>query len=59
MDRSSQKTPASYGLNIIAKVKPGREHAVRDYAKTIGPAVQDNPSVLWPVEGPRSYSLSG
>ena len=27
------KTPACYGFTIIAKVKPGREQAIRDYGK--------------------------
>ena len=26
------RTPANYGFTIIAKVKPGREQAVRDYS---------------------------
>ena len=29
------KTPANYGFTIIAKIKPGREEAVRAYGKTI------------------------
>ena len=44
------KTPASYGFTIIAKVKPGREQAVREYAKTIEAAVRDRPSVLGPLK---------
>ena len=44
------KTPASYGFTIIAKVKPGREQAVREYAKTIEAAVRDSPSVLGPLK---------
>ena len=44
------KTPASYGFTIIAKVKPGREQAVRGYAKTIESAVRGNPSVLGPLK---------
>jgi hypothetical protein len=44
------KTPASYGFTIIAKVKPGREQAVREYAKTIESAVRGNPSVLGPLK---------
>ena len=27
------RTPANYGFTVIAKVKPGREHAVREYGK--------------------------
>jgi hypothetical protein len=40
------QTPANYGFTIIAKVKPGREQAVRDYAKTIEEAVKGDPTVL-------------
>ena len=29
------QTPANYGFSVLAKVKPGREQAVRDYANTI------------------------
>ena len=29
------RTPACHGFTIIAKVKPGREQAVRDYGKSI------------------------
>jgi hypothetical protein len=44
------KTPANYGFSILAKVKPGREAAIRDYAKTIESAVRDNPGVLGPLK---------
>jgi hypothetical protein len=44
------KTPANYGFSILAKVKPGREAAIRDYAKTIEGAVRDNPTVLAPLK---------
>jgi hypothetical protein len=44
------KTPANYGFSVVAKVKPGREQAIRDYGKTIEKAVQDNPSVLAPLK---------
>jgi hypothetical protein len=44
------RTPACYGFTIIAKVKPGREQAVRDYANTIESAVQNTPSVLAPLK---------
>jgi hypothetical protein len=40
------KTPANYGFSVVAKVKPGREHAIRDYAKTIEEAVKADPAVL-------------
>src|SRR5579883_1675729 len=29
------RTPANYGFTIIAKIKPGREEAIRSYGKTI------------------------
>jgi len=29
------RTPACYGFTIIAKIKPGREDAIRAYGKTI------------------------
>ena len=44
------KTPANYGFSVLAKVKPGREPAIRDYAKTIESAVRDNPGVLAPLK---------
>jgi hypothetical protein len=44
------KTPANYGFSVLAKVKPGREPTIRDYAKTIESAVRDNPSVLAPLK---------
>ena len=34
------RTPACYGFSIIAKVKPGREDAIRDYGKTIQAAIE-------------------
>ena len=37
------KTPANYGFTIIAKVKPGREQAIREHGKTIEKAVAENP----------------
>src|SRR6476660_7337140 len=40
------RTPANYGFTIIAKVKAGREQAVRDYSKTIEAAVKADPHVL-------------
>jgi hypothetical protein len=44
------KTPANYGFSILAKVKPGREAVIRDYAKTIEGAVRDTPNVLAPLK---------
>jgi hypothetical protein len=43
------QTPACYGFSIIAKVKAGREEAIREYGKTIEAAVKGNPSVLAPL----------
>jgi hypothetical protein len=40
------KTPANYGFSVVAKVKPGREQAIRDYARTIEEAVKADPAVL-------------
>ena len=40
------RTPACYGFTVIAKVRPGREQAIRDYGKTIEAAVKDSPNVL-------------
>jgi hypothetical protein len=40
------KTPACYGFSVVAKVKPGRENAIRDYGKGIEEAVKGDPSVL-------------
>lgn len=43
------RTPANYGFTVIAKVKPGREDAIREYGKTIEQAVRDSPTVLAPL----------
>jgi len=43
------RSPANYGFTVIAKVKPGREEAIRDYGKTIEDAVKGNPTVLAPL----------
>ncbi len=40
------RTPACYGFSVVAKVKPGREQAIRDYGKNIEEAVKADPSVL-------------
>jgi len=44
------KTPANYGFTIIAKIKPGREEAIREHGKTIEKAVAESPSVLAPLK---------
>jgi hypothetical protein len=40
------KTPACHGFTIIAKIKPGREDAIRAYGKTIEKAIADLPDAL-------------
>ena len=40
------RTPACHGFTIIAKVKPGRVDAVREYGKTIEKAVAGDPHCL-------------
>lgn len=44
------RTPACYGFSIIAKVKEGREEAIREYGKTIEAAVAADPDVLAPLQ---------
>ena len=34
------KTPANYGFTIIAKVKPGREEAIREHGNIIEEAIK-------------------
>ena len=43
------KTPANYGFSVLAKVKPGREEAVRAYGKDLEAAVAADPTVLAPL----------
>src|SRR5438046_3209495 len=40
------RTPACYGFTIIAKVKPGRENAVREYGKKIEETIAGLPDGL-------------
>jgi len=40
------RTPACYGFTLIAKIKPGREDAIRAYGKTIEKAIADLPDAL-------------
>src|SRR4051794_11120395 len=44
------RTPANYGFTVIAKIKPGREEAIREYGKTIEKAVVETPNVLAPLK---------
>jgi hypothetical protein len=43
------RTPACYGFTIIAKVKEGREEAIREHGKKLEKAVADSPDVLAPL----------
>jgi hypothetical protein len=43
------RTPANYGFSLVAKVKPGREQAIREYGKVIEGAITANPTVLAPL----------
>jgi hypothetical protein len=40
------RTPACHGFTLIAKIKPGREHLIREHGKTIENAVEGDPYVL-------------
>src|SRR5215216_7342267 len=40
------RTPANYGFTIIAKIKPGREQAVREYGTKIENTIRDLPDGL-------------
>lgn len=44
------QTPINYGFTIIAKVKPGREDAVRAYGNTIETTLKDAPRALGPLK---------
>jgi hypothetical protein len=44
------RTPANYGFTVIAKIKPGREEAIREYGKAIEKAVVETPNVLAPLK---------
>jgi hypothetical protein len=44
------KTPANHGFSVVAKVKPGREEAIREYGRTIEAAIQANPTILAPLK---------
>jgi hypothetical protein len=44
------RTPANYGFTIIAKIKPGREEAIRAYGKKIEDAIAGDPFVLAPLK---------
>src|ERR1700742_5062509 len=40
------RTPACYGFTIIAKIKPGREAAIREYGNTIEKTIAGLPGAL-------------
>ena len=44
------KTPACYGFTIIAKVKPGRAEAIRNYGPKIAKALEADPHMLAPLK---------
>ena len=44
------RTPACYGFTIIAKLKPGRESAMRAYGDTIEKAIKADPYFLAPLK---------
>ncbi len=44
------RTPACYGFTIIAKLKPGREAAMRGYADTVEQALKGDPEYLAPLK---------
>ena len=44
------RTPLGYGFTIIAKIKPGRESAVRDYAPAVEKLITDAPDSLAPLK---------
>ncbi|GLS41504.1 hypothetical protein GCM10010869_71010 [Mesorhizobium tianshanense] len=65
------KTPANYGFTIIAKIKPGREEAVRAHGMTLQTAVDGKPDCLetlklhylrwqvFPIEGALYFMYQG
>jgi hypothetical protein len=44
------KTPACHGFTLIAKVKPGRAEAIRDYGVRLAKALEPNPEILAPLK---------
>ena len=44
------RTPACYGFTIIAKLKAGREAAMRSYADTVEKALKGDPQFLAPLK---------
>ena len=46
------KTPACHGFTLIAKIKPGRAEAVREYGAKIAQALEKDPHLLAPLKLP-------
>ncbi|MER6947468.1 hypothetical protein ABT294_25890 [Nonomuraea sp. NPDC000554] len=44
------RTPACYGFTVIAKVKPGRAAAIRDYGNALAKALEADPHLLAPLK---------
>jgi hypothetical protein len=44
------RTPACHGFSIIAKIKPGREEVIRQYAQRIETAIGSDPYFLAPLK---------
>ncbi|MEU0626600.1 hypothetical protein [Streptomyces sp. NPDC005989] len=44
------KTPACYGFTIVAKVKPGRAEAMREYGNALAEALEEDPYLLAPLK---------
>src|SRR4051812_44216138 len=44
------KTPACYGFTLIAKVKPGRAEAIREYGVRLAKALESAPDILAPLK---------
>ena len=44
------RTPACHGFTIIAKIKPGREKVIRQYAQRIEEALESDPYFLAPLK---------
>ena len=40
------KTPACYGFTLIARIKPGRADAVREYGNHLSKALEPDPTIL-------------
>jgi hypothetical protein len=44
------KTPSCYGFTLVARVKPGRAEAIREYGKRLANALQVDPYLLAPLK---------